>query len=68
MRRSTADLGASGGVGLTLMAMLERSWLLQQMPAYLARRDETSTSAAAVVLSLLRSVRLAAPHGAGPTR
>jgi hypothetical protein len=50
------------------MAMLERSWLLQQMPAYPARRDETSTSAAAVVLALLRSVRLAALHGAGPTR
>lgn len=53
-RRSSADLGDPVAMGLALMAMLERSWLLQQMPAYPARRAQMVDAATSVILALLR--------------
>lgn len=53
-RRSTASLGDEGEIGLSLMALLERIWLLLQTAAYPADRDEMTAAVARVVGALLR--------------
>ena len=49
-----AYVGDPVAMGLALMAMLERSWLLQQLPAYPARRAQMVDAATSVILALLR--------------